>query len=395
MKLAARVGWDASKNRLTRLLEERLRCGLPILDLTETNPTRCGFGYPAADILGALGNPAALEYAPDPRGLLAAREAIAGLYAARRAPVAADDIVLTASTSEAYSFLFRLLADPGDRILVPAPSYPLFDLLGRLNDVTLVPYPLIPDAGFAIDLDALEAAVDDSTRAILVVSPGNPSGAFLKRSERDGLARIASSHGLALICDEVFGDYAFGDDPSRVETLAGFPECLTFVLNGLSKMLALPQMKLAWIVASGPGADAAEALQRLEVIADVYLSVGTPIAQALPSLLALRPAIQTMVRERTGENLAYLLSRTRMAVGGSACSVRSPEGGWSAIVEIPRTRSEEEWALRLLEADGLFVHPGYFFDFPDEGRLVVSLLPRPATFREGIAALMRRIDAEA
>jgi len=395
LKLASRVGWDASKNRLTRLLEERRRRGLPVLDLTETNPTRCGFEYPGADILGALGNPAAMEYAPDARGLRTARDAIAALYAARGARVAADDIVLTASTSEAYSFLFRLLADPGDRILVPAPSYPLFDLLGRLNDVTLVPYPLICDAGFAIDLEALEAAVDESTRAILVVSPGNPSGAFLKRSERDALAQIASSHGLALICDEVFGDYAFGDDPSRVETLAGFQECPTFVLNGLSKMLALPQMKLGWIAAGGPRADAQEALQRLEVIADVYLSVGTPIAQALPSLLTLRPAIQAMVRERTRENLAYLMSHTRRTGGGSACSVTSPEGGWSAIVEIPRTRSEEEWALRLLEADGLFVHPGYFFDFPDEGRLVVSLLPQRATFQEGIAALMSRIDAEA
>ncbi len=210
MKLASRVGWDAARNRLTRLLEERRRSGLQVLDLTETNPTRCGFDYPAADILRALGGPEALDYAPDPRGLRRAREAVSSLYQSRGAAVDADRIVLTASTSEAYSFLFRLLADPGDRILVPSPSYPLFDLLGRLNDVALAPYPLICDAGFSIDLDALERAVDDRTRAILVVSPGNPTGAFLKRPELEDMARIAAARSLPIICDEVFGDYAFG-----------------------------------------------------------------------------------------------------------------------------------------------------------------------------------------
>ena len=390
MKLASRVGWDAAKNRLTRLLEERRRSGLQVLDLTETNPTRCGFDYPGADILRALGRPEALEYAPDPRGLRGAREAVSSLYRARGAAVDADDIVLTASTSEAYSFLFRLLADPGDRILVPSPSYPLFDLLGRLNDVTLAAYPLICDAGYAIDLDALARAVDDRTRAILVVSPGNPTGAFLKRTEREAMARIASERGLPVICDEVFGDYAFGDDPRRVDTLAGFPGIQTFVLNGLSKMLALPQMKLAWIAAGGP--DAREALERLEVIADTYLSVATPVQRALPDLLALRPRIQTMLRERIAGNLAHLRGR---AGAGGVCSVRPPEGGWSAILTVPRTRSEEDWALRLLEADGVLVHPGYFFDFPDEGRLVVSLLPPPPLFQEGIARLLHRLDAEA
>lgn len=395
LKLAARVGWDATRNRLTRALDQRRREGLPVLDLTESNPTRCGFDYPAAAILGALGNPAAMDYAPDPRGLRGAREAIGGLYAARGCRVDPDSLVLTAGTSEAYAFLFRLLADPGDRVLVPAPSYPLFDLLGRLNDVTLVPYPLICDAGFSIDCDALESAIDDRTRAILLVSPGNPSGAFLKTSEKEQLARIASRHGLPLICDEVFGDYALADDPRRVETLAGFDGAMVFVLDGLSKMLALPQMKLAWIAAGGPPDARADALERLEVIADVYLSVGTPVQAALPALLALRPAIQGMVRRRVADNLALLLSLVNAPGNTSVCSVRPPEGGWSAILDIPRTRTEEQWTLRLLEADGVLAHPGYFFDFHGEGRLVVSLLPPQATFREGIARMLRRLDSEA
>jgi aspartate/methionine/tyrosine aminotransferase len=393
MKFAARTAWDATTNRLTRQLEERRRSGLPILDLTETNPTRCGFVYPAADILRALARPESLEYRPDPRGLLRAREAIAALYATRGATVPPERLLLTASTSEAYSFLFRLLADPGDRILIPSPSYPLFDLLGRLDDVSLVPYPLLLGGGFSIDLHALERAVDRRTRAILVVSPGNPTGAFL-RAEMTALARIAAEHDLPIVADEVFGDYSLNDDPERVSTMAGVREPVTFVLNGLSKMLALPQLKLAWIAVGGGDEAVADALGRLDVIADTYLSVGTPVQWALPDLLPLRPRIQSMVMERIRGNLAWLLEQTSSGNPGSVCSVRPPDGGWSAILDVPRTRGEEEWSLRLLDADGVLVHPGYFFDFPGEGRLVVSLLPQPAVFREGIARLLHRLDAE-
>ncbi|HET9481966.1 MAG TPA: pyridoxal phosphate-dependent aminotransferase [Candidatus Polarisedimenticolia bacterium] len=389
---SVRTAWTLEMNRLSSLLAEHRRTGRPLLDLTESNPTSCSLAYPAAEILESLADPAALAYEPDPCGIRSAREAVAGDYVGRGAAVGASDLVLTASTSEAYSFLFRVLADPGDRILVPAPSYPLFDLLARLNDVTGVDYPLRPDLDYAIDFDALGRAAAAGARAVLLVSPGNPTGAYLKQAERERLVQLCLEHGMALVCDEVFGDYPFGEDAARVATMAGEPRVLTFVLNGVSKMLALPQLKLAWIAASGPEPQKREAMRRLEMVADTFLSVGAPVQHALPRLLKLRGRLQAPVRGRVASNRAWLDTQLE---GGRACASRRAEGGWSAVLDVPRTRSEEEWALRLLEADAVLVHPGYFFDFPGEGRLVVSLLPAEETFRTGVARLLKRVEAEA
>jgi aspartate/methionine/tyrosine aminotransferase len=314
-------------------------------------------------------------------------------YRARGADVPPERLVLTAGTSEAYSFLFRLLADPGDAVLVPAPSYPLFELLGRINDVTLVHYPLAHAGGFGIDLEALDrAAKAASPRALLIVSPANPTGTFLKRREMEALDEICARGGIPIICDEVFGDYALREDPGRVTTLAGRDGALTFVLNGLSKMLALPQLKLGWIAVSGPAGDCGEAMRRLEVIADTFLSVNTPAQTAAGDLLALRSRIQPQILERVADNRAWLESAAERR---GSCRCLPAEGGWYAILEVPRTRSDEQWALLLLQEEGILTHPGYLFDFPTEGRLVVSLLPPPEIFREAANRLITRVAAAA
>jgi alanine-synthesizing transaminase len=389
---SSRTRWDRSPNELTVRLQSRLREGHGVLDLTESNPTRCGFAYPADEILGALGGRESLAYRPHPLGSPAAREALAAEYRARGVEMPPEHLVLTSGTSEAYAHLFRLLADPGDRILVPAPSYPLFDLLGTMSDVELVPYALQPESDFAIDLEDLRrAAADPRARAVLAVNPGNPTGSFLRLAELEEIARLCESRGIAFICDEVFGDYAFtpgGEDQPRAVTAAGHQTALTFVLNGLSKMLALPQLKLAWIAASGPQPLLAEAMHRLEIIADTYLSVGTQVQSGLPALLGLKETIQRQIKERLLLNRGYLERRLKDL---PSCRALPCEGGWSAILRIPRTQGEEELVLRLLERDGVLVHPGYFFDFPVEGHLVLSLLPQPEILREGIDRLVMRL----
>jgi len=385
---SARTEWDRRPNRLTIALEARRRRGEPVLDLTESNPTRCGLGVQESDALRALSSEASLRYDPDPRGLRSAREAVASLYVEKGVSLAPDRILLTASTSEAYAWLFRLLAEPGDEILVPAPCYPLFDFLARLNDVVLRPYPLVEEEGFRIDLDKLRHAAGPRARAVLVVSPGNPTGAFLKRDELEELDGLCEDRGMALIADEVFGDYGLGDDGRRVTTAAGSVRSLTFVLDGLSKRLALPQVKLAWIAASGQDEALGEALARLEVIADTYLPVNTPVQVALPDLLSLRTAIQSRVKKRLAANSREI---DRWLAPPHPARALPSEGGWSAVLRVPATRPDEEWAVTLLEKDGVLVQPGYFYDFPSEGRLVVSLLPEEKVFEEGIGRLADRI----
>ncbi len=389
---AARTQWDLTPNNLTALIEARRLAGIPILDLTESNPTRCGLRYPSAAILGALSRSEGLSYDPNPRGDPGARAVIAEILAARGARVPPEHLILTAGTSEAYSFLFRLLADPGDLILAPAPSYPLFGFLAQLNDVELGTYPLSPGPRFGIDLEALSRCAQRGPRALILVNPGNPTGTFLKRGELEALIAICTLRGITIISDEVFGDYGFDDDAERVATLAAERRVLTFTLNGLSKMLGLPQLKLAWIAASGPEPQVAEALRRLEVIADTYLSVNTPVQTALLDLMACRAEIQRMIRERLAVNRDWLASRTAASL---ACRAVRSEGGWSAILDVPRARSDEQWALSLLREEGLLVHPGYFFEFPDEGHLVVSLLTPEDRFQEGIIRIMRHVDSSA
>lgn len=385
---ASRTNWSLEANRLTSLLGESRRQGSRVLDLTESNPTRCGFDFDAREILGSLADPRALTYEPDPRGLKVGREAVADYYAERGVEVDPQNIFLTTSTSEAYSYVFRLLADPGDQILVPQPSYPLFDFLAGLNDVEIVSYLLNYGHGWFLDEASLEARLGQRSRAILSVSPNNPTGSFVKQEELEFLAEIGAQRSLALISDEVFADYGFALDPNRVVSFALESQALTFTLSGLSKISALPQMKLAWIVVNGPEKLLQSALARLEVIADTYLSVSTPLACALPRLIATRRLLQPQLLQRVCANLQWLDVQLGQDLPVSRLEV---EGGWYVTLRLPNTRSDEDWALDLLRRDGVFAMPGHFFDFPAESHLVVSLLPRTEVFEEGIAKLLARV----
>jgi aspartate/methionine/tyrosine aminotransferase len=382
---SGRTSWERETTRLARRLAEMRGAGEAVIDLAESNPTRCGFAYPSDAIRAAIGGPGSLRYEPDPRGSLAAREAVA-----RRCDgIGPDRIVLSASTSEAYAWLFKLLAEEGDEILVAAPSYPLFDFIARLESVRLVRFPLLYDGRWHLAADEIERVAGPRTRAIVVVHPNNPTGSFLNPEEIAALRGLAARRNLAIVSDEVFAGYAFERAPEP-RTLAGETEALTFSLGGLSKAAGLPQMKLSWIVASGPEALREEALARLEIIGDTYLSVGTPVQAALEELLASGESVRARILDRVRGNRETLLA----ARGPDApWECLHAEGGWYAVLRVPRVRSDEEWALLLLERDRVHVHPGSLFDFGSEGYLVVSLLPPPEVFREGIGRIVERIGA--
>ena len=380
---ADRTNWNLEPNRLSEALARHRVAGKPLIDLTASNPTECGFTYDRERILSALADPQSLSYEPEPKGLLAAREVIVGYYADRGDHVAASDMLLTTSTSEAYSFVFRILCNPGDEVLIPTPSYPLFDLLADIQDVRLVRYPLIYDHGWQIAFHALEAALTPRTRAIIVVHPNNPTGHFVKPDERSGLNQICAGRQLAIIADEVFLDFALSS--KRHLSWVANSEVLTFTMSGLSKMCGLPQMKAAWLAASGPKDLKTRALERLEVIADTYLSMNAPIQHAIPEFLQQRHEFQRQLMSRVRGNLAEL---DRQLATQKACSRLEIEGGWYAVLRVPATRTDEEVALDLLEKEGVYVHPGHFYDFPADGYLIVSLIGSEQEFGEGIRRLV-------
>lgn len=381
---ASRLAWDTRPNRISEALHRRRQQGAEVLDLTESNPTRAGLlAAPAEEIASALASPRAALYEPTPEGAPEARAAVAAYYGARGVTVEPERILLTASTSESYAWLFKLLANPGDEVLVPRPSYPLFEFLASLESVRVVSYPLLYHDGWQIDFGALEPLCGPRTRAIVLVNPNNPTGSFLKYGEWARLAELCRSHGLAVICDEVFADFAFEPDESRVTTLAANRDVLAFSLSGLSKVCGLPQMKLGWMAVSGPDAQRQEALSRLSLIADTYLSVGTPVQLAAPQLLALAVPFQTALRARLRENLALLRARVAAQPEFRLLHV---EGGWYATLRVPRVRSEEEWVLGLLDR-GVLVQPGFFYDFETEAYLILSLLTPPDPFAAGCARL--------
>ena len=379
-----RTHWDLRPNRLSERLAAKRAGGTRVIDLTESNPTRAGLPYPD-DILASLARAESRRYEPVPFGLPAAREAVATDFARGGYPVGPDRVVLSASTSEAYAFLFKLLCDPGDEVLVPRPGYPLFEFLATLESVRVQSYPLAHDGEWHLDLAALRAALGPRTRAVVVVSPHNPTGACLKRDERDALEALCAEHGVALVSDEVFADFTFRDDPRRAGSVARDGPALAFALGGLSKSCGLPQLKLAWTVATGPGPLRREALARFEVVADTYLSVSTPVQVATPELLSRREELQRPIRRRLRSNLGAL----RAAIGpGCPATLLEPEGGWSAVLRVPATRTEEERVTHLLEERDVLVHPGYFFDFPHEAFLVLSLLVPESDFAEGVARVL-------
>ena len=379
---ASRTLWSLEPNRFSAALERYRASGREVLDLTESNPTHCTFAYDPL-LLALLGDARGLAYDPHPKGLHGAREAVCEYHRQRGAEVDPEQVILTASTSEGYSFLFRLLCNPGDEVLVPAPSYPLFEFLASIQDVKLVSYPLLNDHGWQIDLHGLAEALTPRTRAILVVHPNNPTGSFVKPTEMEILDARCRERGVALVADEVFLDYTH-DGVNRL-SFAGSRQALTFTLSGISKICALPQMKLAWIVVGGPPELAREAMGRLEVIADTYLSVSTPVQLALPGFLARRDGIQRQVKERVAGNLAEL---DRQLVKQKSVQRLEVEGGWYAVLRVPVTRSDEDLAIELLERHSVIVHPGHFYDFPGEGYLVLSLITQAEIFAEGVKRVL-------
>jgi aspartate/methionine/tyrosine aminotransferase len=382
-----RTNWDLTPNRLSEALAAHRAAGKPLLDLTVSNPTECGFDYNAEEILQALSNPAALIYEPNPKGLETARRAVAGYYADRGDAVSTDDIFLTSSTSEAYSYVSRTLCNPGDELLIPAPSYPLFDYLADIQDVKLVRYPLLYDHGWQIDFHALEKAITARTRGVIVVHSNNPTGHFTKRSEMFKLNAICSARSLAIIADEVFLDYAL--DGKRAASFAANSGALTFTLSGLSKISGLPQMKAAWLAVSGPREQKREAIARIEVIADTCLSVNAPVQLAMPTLLRQRQSFQGQLVARVRQNLIEL---DRQLAGQSACRRLQVEGGWYVVLCVPTIRSDEELALELLTSSGAYLHPGHFYDFPSGGFLIVSLIARTEEFSQGLGKVFAFLD---
>jgi len=380
MRFSKRTGWNTEESALARAHRERVRAGLPIADLTASNPTRCGFVY-HPDVLKMLTSAHALDYDPQPLGLLRAREAVCGYYADHGVEVTPERVVLTTSTSEAYSFLFKLHCDPGGEILVPQPGYPLFDFLAVLDDVRIKSAPLVYDHGWQIDPEGFRRAISEDTRAIVLVHPNNPTGHLTKRWEAQEIARVCRERRVALIVDEVFLDYAFGVERPR-SFAAGLEGVDVYTVSGLSKIAGLPQMKAAWIVATGP--HATEAMGRLEVIEDTFLSMNAPVQEAIPAWLAGRGQIQRQIMDRVRTNLAEL---DRQLADLNIVRRLEVEGGWYAVLRIPALQTDEGTVLDLLER-GVWVHPGYFFGMEERGWLVLSLLGPVEEFRTGVKAIV-------
>jgi alanine-synthesizing transaminase len=384
-----RTGWKLAVNRLAQAQQEVRSAGMDVLDLTLSNPTRAGFPYDSEAILNALGRPEALEYDPQPKGLVSARKAVVDYYREQHEGFDLDpeSLLLTTSTSEGYSFVFRLLCNAEDEILVPRPSYPLFAFLADLEDVKLVHYPLLYDHGWQIDFPSLYKAVTHRTRAVVVVHPNNPTGSYTTQGEVSALHALCREYNLALIADEVFLDYAHDGAPRS--TFALNHEVLSFTLSGLSKIAALPQMKIAWVVASGPEDQQHEAVARLEVIADTYLSMNTPLQLALPALLAQGKQIQPLLLDRVRNNLQELDLQLSHQEN---CRRLDLEGGWYVVLRVPALQSDEDLAIDLLRKMAVLVHPGHFYDFSSDGYLVLSLIAPVEEFRVGVGRVLELMN---
>jgi len=384
-----RTDWKLAPNRFTQAQEELRAAGMEVLDLTVSNPTRAELYYDAEAILQSLVNPEAMDYDPQPKGLRSARQAVSEYYRKQHEEFEVDpeSIVLTTSTSEGYSYVFRLLCNPGDEVLVPKPSYPLFEFLADLQDVKLVPYPLLYDHGWQIDFPSLYKSVNHRTRAVVVVHPNNPTGSYVSGLQASELNNFCREYGISLIVDEVFLDYPH--DGAARQSFVTNRDVRTFTLSGLSKISCLPQMKLAWIVVSGPKEQVHSALERLEVIADTYLSVNAPIQLAVPTLLEQRRNVQPLLLDRVRANLEEL---DRVLSKQKTCQRLSVEGGWYAVLRVPATQSDEDLVIDILRKVAVLVHPGHFYDFSGDGYLVLSLITPPERFRVGAANLVQVLN---
>jgi len=389
LRLSRRLPWEHSKNRLTLAVEERAARGLETIDLTETNPTRVGLAYPEAELAELLRRSAGIEYQPHPQGIPEAREALAAALSSPGDPVSPEDLFLTASTSESYSYLFKLFADPGDEVLTTAPSYPLLDSLVALDSLVLHHVYLEP--GRCFDPERIELALSERTRLLALIHPGNPTGRFLTAREQEGVAALCASRGLPLVSDEVFADYPLTEEP-RAGAAAALGEALSFSLGGLSKSAGLPSWKLGWIRVGGPQELRRRTVAALEMVADTYLSVATPVQRALAGVLELAPRIRAAILGRVRGNLAAL----RAALAGvAAVELLEPQGGWAAVIRVSLPGADdEELVLEIVEREGVLVHPGYYFDFATGDFLVLSLLPEPGRFAEGVGRLARSLGKQ-
>ncbi len=385
MRFSKRTSWEAGSNRLSKAVELKRKEGTPLIDLTESNPTRCSFSYLNSDYLKPLTDSKNLLYEPDPRGLLEAREAVCHYYSVKGIKVEPDQVFLTACTSEAYTYLFRLLLDTGDMAVAPRPSYPLFSYLSDLNDVQLAHYSLAYEGAWFIDFQSLERHFPKDPRALILVNPNNPTGNFVHEDEREFLNGLCGSRDMSIISDEVFNDFSLTGKVKQPTSFAGNELALTFTLGGISKILGLPQMKLSWIILSGPREIRKKAAERLEIIADTYLSVNTPTQRALSTWLPKSGPVIEEIQKRLSDNLEYL---TEALKGKESVRVLECEGGWYAVLEMTAFLSDEELALKLLEKQNVLTYPGYFFDFPEGNFLVLSLLPKAETFKEGVDRIL-------
>ena len=385
---SSRTDWNTTPNRLSGLAAEKHLRGESITDLTESNPTRCDFFYPSEEILSALTEPSIVSYQPEPRGLLSARKAITEYYAAQGIALTPEQIILTSSTSEAYSFLFKLLCNVGDEVVVPRPSYPLFEYLCQLNDITLRYYRLAYDGEWHIDFTSLQEQFSDRTRALVLVHPNNPTGSYLKQNEFDQTCSLASERHFSLIADEVFGSYNISPDVHCANILTSQSFVPLFSLNGISKLLGLPQLKLSWIVVDGNLQQRDEALNRLDIIADTFLSVNTPVQVALPKLLRCSSDIGNQIRLRIQTNYRLL----QKVFADSSTSVLRVEGGWYAVLQLPQKYSDDNWAEEILTYQNILVQPGHFFDMEQKSCIVISLLSISSLFGDAILRLQRFIE---
>lgn len=376
-----RTDWEFSSNKLVSLLDKLKDNNEDIMDLTQSNPTECGFSYPKEKIVSALSNSSNLAYSPSAKGMLCAREVVCQYYKEKGYDVNPENIFLTSSTSEGYLFLFRLLADPGDKVLFPRPSYPLFEVLTQLSDLELAQYPL-NYGDWSLDEDAFES-ISKGAKAIVAVNPNNPTGSFVGNEDLKIINKVCANTDASIICDEVFLDYAFQDD-FKPNSMVGNKENLTFVLGGLSKALGMPQMKLAWIVINGPDGLVEEAKKRLEIILDTFLSVNTPSQNALGPWMEQRAAIQKDILKRIRDNRETVRS---MVADSNKLTLLEAQGGWYAILRLPGSLDEEEFCYGLLKNKKVFVHPGYFFDFALGSHIVVSLLSQQVLLENGMKAL--------
>ena len=388
---STRTNWNHSPNRLSALAGERRRSGISPVDLTSSNPGECGFVIPPEVLHQALSHPDSSSYQPDPRGLVCARQAIARYYSSIDTSVDPDRILLTSGTSEAYSYLLKLLCNSGDAIAIPHPGYPLLEYLGALNDVHLRSYRLAYDGEWSVDFESMEEAMAEGVRAVILVHPNIPTGSFLKQDEFDRVCRMARERDCAVICDEVFRPYAFQPDARRADIPSHAAPPLLFILNGISKLLALPQMKVSWMIVDGEAETAEEAMRRLELIADTYLTVGTPVQRALPELLEIGVPVRERIRTRTRDQYHSL----QRILEGSGASVLACEGGWNAVLRLPAVRNDEEWAYEILSQLNILVQPGHYYELESDSHVVLSLLTPSDRWEPSLRQLRNFIDGSA